>query len=235
MTQREKLLDKIRALLSKTTANGCTEFEMFASLAKARAMRDAYVVTDQELHSTKLDAAVLHEEDEDPNDPHKIKRQIAVAVAKFCDCEVWRNPARGYTFCGFASDTQWAAWLLDHLTDFIASELVLHLMTSLAAPRERAKVIKGFIIGCADRINERIDELCKPPVGQSDNSKALVTIKAGAIADKLKEIGLKFQKSRTRCNSYDDGALEAGRKAGDQASFGRPVSGAAGALRLGRA
>ena len=36
-TEREKLLDKIRALLSKTTESGCTEGEYLAALAKARA------------------------------------------------------------------------------------------------------------------------------------------------------------------------------------------------------
>jgi hypothetical protein len=46
---RESLLDKIRALLSKTVANGCTEAEMMAALAMARAMRDAHKVTDEEL------------------------------------------------------------------------------------------------------------------------------------------------------------------------------------------
>jgi len=39
-TEREKLLDKIRALLSKTTESGCTEGEYLAALAKARALMD---------------------------------------------------------------------------------------------------------------------------------------------------------------------------------------------------
>jgi hypothetical protein len=56
---RESLLDKIRALLAKTTANGCTESEMLAALAKARAMRDAYAITDDELQLARDEAAVL--------------------------------------------------------------------------------------------------------------------------------------------------------------------------------
>jgi hypothetical protein len=108
---REGLLDKIRALLAKTVENGCTEAEMLAALAKARAMRDAHAVTDGELQLAKAEAAILRNEPEDRNDPHKIKWHIALAVAEFCECKVWRNRDGGYTFCGMAADVQWASWL----------------------------------------------------------------------------------------------------------------------------
>ena len=61
---REHLLDKIRALLSKTTENGCTEAEALTALAKARAMMDAYEVTETDLQLTKAEAAVLLEDPE---------------------------------------------------------------------------------------------------------------------------------------------------------------------------
>jgi hypothetical protein len=233
---RDALLDKIRALLAKTTENGCTEAEMLAALAKARAMRDTYAVTDEELTLAKDEAAVLRDEAPDPNDPHKIKWRLAYAVAQFCDCKIWRKPPPGgFQFCGMTSDADWAVWLLDHLTDFVSVELVKHLMTSLAPSSERARIIKGFIIGCTERVSERITELCKPAADQTDNSRALMVIKSGAIAAKMAELGIKLRQSTSRCTSFDDGALEAGRKAGDGASFGRPVSGAAGVPRLGRA
>ena len=234
MKSRESLLDTIRALLAKTTANGCTEAEMLASLAKARAMRDAYSITDDELALAKEEEAVLHEVPEDPNDPHRIKWRLGNGVAEFCDCEIWRERSRGLRFCGTTSDVEWAVWLLDHLTDFVSSELVLHLMTSLAPSSERARVIKGFVLGCTGRINERIAELCKPAADATDNSRVLMVIKSGAIAAKMAELRIKLRQSSSRCTSFDDGALEAGRKAGDQALFGRPVSGTAGVLRLGK-
>jgi hypothetical protein len=45
MNDRNSLLDKIRALMSKTAENGCTEHEALAALDKARALMDAYEVT----------------------------------------------------------------------------------------------------------------------------------------------------------------------------------------------
>jgi hypothetical protein len=210
---------------------------MLAALAKARAMRDAYAVTDGELQLAKSELAILRNEPEDKNDPHNIKHRLAGAVAEFCDCKVWvQNNSRNsrFTFCGMVSDTEWAAWLLDHLTDFVASELVLHLMTSLAPKNERREIIRGFVIGATEQISRRLMELSKPPAEQTSNGRALVAIKSTAIADKMKECGITLRQSYERFSSYDEGAMAAGRQAGNGASFGRPVSGAVGALRLGR-
>ena len=72
-TQREGLLDKIRALLAKTVGSGCTESEALAALSKARAMMDAHEITEDELQLTKAEAAVLRSEPRDSLDPHNIK------------------------------------------------------------------------------------------------------------------------------------------------------------------
>jgi hypothetical protein len=132
------------------------------------------------------------------------------------------------------TDTECAAWLLDHLTDFVAGELVLHLMTSLAPKSERRDVIKGFVIGATEQISSRLMELSKPPADQGSNGRALVAIKSAAIADKMKACGITLRSASASCSSYDAGAYGAGQKAGNNASFGRPVSGAAGTARIGR-
>jgi hypothetical protein len=236
MINREALHDKIRALLSKTTANGCTEAEELAALDKARAMMDAYEVTDEDLQLSKAEAAVLHAEPtEDKLDPHQIKWQLARATGEFCDCKIFRGNWGGLKFCGLPSDVEFAMWLIDHLADFVQAELVSHLICCLAPRSERRRMIKGFVEGCTDRISDRMVELCQRSAAKrTDNSCALMVIKSSAIADKMKELGIKLRSSSRRCVSVNEAAYEAGRKAGDQASFGRPVSGAAGVLRLGK-
>ena len=62
MNDRNSLLDKIRALMSKTAENGCTEHEALAALDKARALMDAYEITDTELQLTKAEFAILRSE-----------------------------------------------------------------------------------------------------------------------------------------------------------------------------
>jgi hypothetical protein len=90
-TQRESLLDKIRALLAKTVENGCTESEALAALAKARGLMDSYVVGDDELGLTKEEKAILRREPPDSKDPHRIKFLLSRSVAEFCECEAWRD------------------------------------------------------------------------------------------------------------------------------------------------
>src|ERR1700704_6469477 len=84
---RDSLIEKIRALMSKTVNNGCTEQEALTAVDKARAMMDAYEVTEADLHLTKAEAAVLRSEPPGSRDPHGIKTGMAVAVSKFCDCK----------------------------------------------------------------------------------------------------------------------------------------------------
>ena len=75
---RENLLGKIRALLSKTTVVGCTEAEALAALTKAQAMIDAYEVSDDELALTKEEKAILRSVE--TRDPLFIRRRLMFAI-----------------------------------------------------------------------------------------------------------------------------------------------------------
>ena len=57
-TKREKRIDQIKALFSKTRENGATEAEMMAAFDKAAAMMDAYDISDEEVQLTKDEAAI---------------------------------------------------------------------------------------------------------------------------------------------------------------------------------
>src|SRR5215472_9624671 len=92
MADRNSIIDKIKALLSKTTANGATEAEMLSALDKAAAMMDAYDITDEELQITKDEAATLHADPPDLKDPHNIKWRLTHAVSQFCNVEIFRPP-----------------------------------------------------------------------------------------------------------------------------------------------
>jgi hypothetical protein len=60
--ERESILNKIRALLSKTLDKGCTEAEAMAALGKAQALQDAYAITEAELNLTREEKAILRRE-----------------------------------------------------------------------------------------------------------------------------------------------------------------------------
>jgi hypothetical protein len=239
MTKRESIIEKIKALLAKTVENGCTEAEMMAALNMAQALQDTYVVTAEELQLAKEEAAVLGDSMPDPNDPHNIRWHVSWAVAKFCGCKAWAErltKRRHIKFCGAPADVELATWMLEHLTDFVSDQLVRHLMVSIAPRTERRRVIKEFVLGCVDRIQERVDDLSKQSeAARTSTGRELVVIKNAAIDAKLKELGLHFRGGGS-CGGVneDSAAFTAGRAAGNSATFGRPMSGTAGVLRIGK-
>ena len=230
---RTKIIEKVQALLAKTVENGCTQEEMLAAVARARAMMDAYEITEDDLRLSKEEEAVLRAVASGPEDPHDIKAALTTPVAEFCDCEGWRAP-NGFVFCGLRSDADFASWLLDALAGHVLAELANRLMGCLYVGGRRWRVINGFVEGCTGRIAERLVELRRSSArAATDNSRALVVIKNNAVAAKMEKDGIKLQEgSARRERHYDDRALADGRRAGDRANFGRPVDGAAGVLRL---
>jgi hypothetical protein len=120
--------------------------------------------------------------------------------------------------------------LLDTLTAFVQAEIVKHLIEVDPSKEDRREVIKGFVLGCTDRISQRLDELCTTVA--TSNAKALVVVKDAAVQAKLDELGIKIRMVSSCGGGGDDSSYRAGRAAGDRASFGRPVSGRNATLRL---
>lgn len=238
MADRNSIIDKIKALLAKTTANGATEAEMLSALDKASAMMDAYDITDEEVQVAKDEAAILHADPPDLKDPHSIKWRLSYGVGEFCGVRIYRaRHETGLKCIGMPSDVQFAIWLLDSLADFVFAELYAHLIGCLAPQSERRVIIRSFKEACCERISDRLLALVeRSKVARTGNGRELVVIKDAAIKALMKDMGIHLR----TCSSYapstvDAAAQDAGRAAGDRAAFGRPVTGAAGVLRIGKA
>jgi Protein of unknown function (DUF2786) len=236
--ERDSILSKIRALLAKTLEAGATEPEAMAALSKAQAMRDAHQVTEEELNLTKEEKAVLRGEPPGTKDPHLIKWRLLHGVRKFCGCQSWkrsgvRSGGGGIVFCGLPADVQFASWLLDHLAAWVQNEIYRFLMDARPDKQDRKDAIRGFVSGICERIEERLLELCKQSESiATSNAKALVVVKDAAITDKMKELGIRLSCGYGPCGGGDSASYEAGRAAGDRASFGRPISGRNATPRL---
>jgi hypothetical protein len=235
MPDRNSIIEKIRALLSKTVENGCTEAEMMAALDRAAAMQDAYDISDEELQLTKEEKVMLHTDPPDLSDPHKIKWQLSGAIGQFCNVQIYRSPHQtGLQCVGLPSDVQFAMWLLDTLADFVFAELYAHLIGCLAPKSERRIIIRSFTAACCDRITDRLLALIeRSKAERTSNGRELVVIKDAAIKAFMKDNGIHLR----TCSGYspttvNSAAEAAGRAAGDRAAFGRPVTGVAGVLRL---
>ena len=172
MADRNSIIDKIKALLAKTTANGATEAEMLSALDKAYAWMDAYEITDADVQETRDEAAILHAEPPDLKDPHSLKWRLLSGVAKFCGVRIFRTTHQtGLKCIGMPSDVQFAMWLLDTLADFVFAELYAHLIGCLAPRSERRIIIRSFTATCCERINERLIALVERSQGGADQQR----------------------------------------------------------------
>lgn len=235
---RDNLIKKIKALLSKTVENGCTEAEAMNALAMAQAMMDTYDVSVDEIEQTKKEEAV-REEMKDMRDPHHIRAHITVKISEFTNTKAWRNEFKSqkfkYNFVGLRSDVDFALWLVEHLTLFVQRELKNYLWVhghQSLEPASKRRVINGFVIGCCYRINQRLEELIEQGrFKRNENANALVVVKNELIVRKMQEIGINLRKPRQRGAKCEPDGYAAGKAAGDRANFGRPVE-SGGQLRL---
>jgi Protein of unknown function (DUF2786) len=237
MADRNSIIEKIKALLAKTTANGATEAEMLSALDKASAMIDAYDINDAELEVAKEEAAILHADPPDLKDPHKLKWRLCHGVAEFCGVQIFRSRHEtGLRCIGMPSDVQLAMWLLDTLADFVFAELYAHLIGCLAPKSERRVIIQSFTEACCERITDRLLALVeRSKAARTSNGRELVVIKDAAIKAFMNKEGIRLRVCSMHSPSNVNAAAQAaGRAAGDRASFGRPVTGANGVLRIGR-
>jgi hypothetical protein len=240
-TQRENLVGKVRALLAKTMEAGCTEGEALVAIEKANAMIGAYEITEAELNLTKEEKAIIRREPRGTKDPHLIKWRLCGAVARFTGCRSYREQgSKALTFCGLPSDAQFGTWLLSSLTAFVHDELFKHLLEigHVDDRREQRQLVRDFVVGCTDRISERLIELRQQreqAAATPSNARALVVIQDQAIQAKLDELGIRLGCGGGLCGASDSPSASAGRAAGDRASFGRPVSGRNATLRISAA
>jgi len=237
VADRNEIIAKIKALLAKTTENGATEAEMMSALDKASAMMDAYDITDADVQDAKDAAVVMHADPADLKDPHSIKWRLTYAVGEFCGVQIFRpRHATGLKVVGMPSDVQFAGWLLDTLADFVFAELYAHLIGCCAPQGERRTIIRSFVEACCDRITDRLLELVeRSKAAHTSNGRELVIVKDAAIKAFMKDQGMRVR----TCGGYSSAninfaAQAAGRAAGDRARLGRPVTGAASVLRIGR-
>jgi hypothetical protein len=146
---------------------------------------------------------------------------------------VWRDRDHLLVFCGLRPDAQLGTWLLDTLAAFVQAEVTNHLMGSVAVGNDRRNVIRSFVWGCTERINQRLNELCERSTSvATSNAKALVVTKDAVVKAKLDELDICLRTTSISGTPRNEQSLRAGKAAGDRASFGLPVSGRNATLRL---
>lgn len=207
---------RIRALLAKTTSNGCTEEEALSAAAKAQELLQTYQLslTDLELQAEGTETLFT------PADNKNIKALLANAIAFYTDCKVWsskESSIKGIKYLGLRSDSDFAIWLTESLAIFVESAALEWLLEEGGEGYD----VGVFVRGACERISERLREAKRGT--STGESRALVTTKNAIVERAFNELGITLRTQYYRAASGSEQAYQAGKTAGDNANFGRPV------------
>lgn len=231
------LIQKIRALLAKTTAAGCTEAEAFAAAALARRLMDAHNLSPSALDDAEEDPWATETTSRTGAERARGKRRTAPrafafrdliygAVGRYCDCVGIRSPTTDtIRFHGRASDVLFATWLLETL-DALAFRAFAAHDAAAALSGDAALSRPGFLTAYAERLAERLraEGATRPQPGA-----AIVPVSRAILARQhALELWPHISWSGTKvlAAQRSNADIAAGRAAADRASFHRPMGGA---------
>ncbi len=224
MMERESKIARIRALMAKTVAAGCTEAEAQAAAAAVDRLLGQWEI--------ELDELQLKEETPDirvvttPRG-HAVTR-AALGVARFCDCRVWLQGNKDLAYCGLPVDLEIAEYLTMLFMRSMDREAANYTMFNptydALSPGGRDDMLFAFRVGMARRLTERLDEMKDARDGVNRSSgRDLVAVKTPMIDAYLASIGLVIGKGSKGRSVRDVAAFEAGRAAGERVAINRAV------------
>lgn len=216
----EKIIDRIKALLSKTVQNGCTEDEAFLAARKAQEIMDQYDIDNSALAEKSEFVQFLREGVK----TDIMKRRLIVAVTDYCGCYVVLRHTGAAEVTGRDVDIVMAQWLYDTLNSYLSRELKNHMSGHHKDPgAEKTRRKNGFIVGACRRITERLEEMAHV---RSEKGNALVVARSKESENAYLALneGIKLRHGRSSSVSVSGSSMAAGRDAGDRASFSRPIN-----------
>ena len=249
MDAREAAKDKIAKLMAMATHEGSNDQEAETALRQAEAMMrkhgiDAAELQDRTGQKPVYQWSTVHVP---AGAPRPIQNAplwfgwIFSEIGRFTDTKVGYAMIHPHgvcaTFKGDATDVEYAVFLCKHLRDDCrrqARAFQPEPMYGWNGQQENAKQRENFKKGYASRVTGRMRALR----AERDNAlRAVVTSTGTALVIVQQKIALRdaeFGKQtygRSRSTSMGNGA-EAGRRAGDRASFSRPIGSSGGRAQL---
>lgn len=168
-TEREAILDRIRALFERTTENGCTEAEAIAAALVAQRLIARYDVTDAELSERRTSEDIIEAYTAAVCTAWSANLAATVATAFRCRVAVTRLGRGGsrkrYSFIGYQTDAEAARLAFEHLHEAgscLATEEVRRWRRKY--PGYSLKGVKssyctGFVRGVADELERQTKAL----------------------------------------------------------------------------
>jgi Protein of unknown function (DUF2786) len=225
---REKLIGRVRALLSMTTDKGCSEAEALTAASMASKLMEEHDLAIKDIEALKDEpvaaTSAVYGKSTRANELHPAAQFTSVAVANFFDCRVWRTGPQ-ISFFGMKNDVVLAHDLLRLIRHAMDQDIARFRRGGLAVdgPGKQAQVT-SFAQGMGDRVSERLNFM-KAQRSASVKAKGtdIVVIKSEIVTQAYaKTFGANHTgKARKRRDPMSSAAYAAGYSAGDHVGLGQ--------------
>jgi hypothetical protein len=229
---KESIINRINALLAKTTEAGCTEAEAALAFQKAQQlmMQNAIEQGELGLRAEKCELVTVKRRD---------KLDLLLnSLAAFCGCRTYISKSQGSAyFFGLPSDLQIVQYMYSYLSQVLEQEAAQYRKTGAYAELRNSglsgiAIGHTFRLGLAARLGERLRDMTRAQEAQerqetgNATGTALVIVKNQVVNQQYTtyqtQAGRRFVKSSmSRRNFSSHDAYHAGRAAGDGVALNR--------------
>lgn len=235
LARRKSIAAKIRALLTKTVANGCTEDEAMIAAEHAGKLMEDYDLEYEDIEAevrTESYGARCREFCKGGNGRRRTFHPVwtvTSAIAAFFDCRGW---SRGLdlVYFGTETDTELAHGMTDLLRLAMDTECAAYLRSSLRSTATNTRTLRScFMSGMADRLSDRLNELKRARTAPA-TGRAVMIIKGQMTEEKFatyaRQNGLNLKMRASYANLRSEGAYRAGQAAAGRVDLGGAKLGA---------
>ena len=227
-TDRETLINRIKALRAKASDGAATEAEAFQAADFAARLMMRHEITAQDLVDVKEEGAVQDGFAARGKSLHPVLSTCWVGIQKFCEVKAYASGPR-LCFIGTREDVMLAGYYAELFVG--ASLRVWNDHFDTLPPKtpykdlivQRESLYKGFGSRLADRLEELAEE--RKNSYSVGSGTALVILKKELIKEKMAEMGLTLTKSRAKTTRLDDKAYRAGSNAANRVNLNSPIEG----------
>lgn len=221
--KREKIANRIKELMKKTTDNGCSEAEALSAAEMVGKLMSEYDLSMTEIEF-KNEEFLTHNITTDSRVASPI-HGVVNAIADYTDTKLWfsRGDKIVYSFFGTKKDTEIADYLFHLLVGSLKKETENFKKTDsykLSSVAGRTKT-SSFANGMAARLSSRLQEMKRSQqiVNESTSTSLVPVNKKAIVLDMFSQLNMKLKTTtrRTTAGSYD--AYRAGQAAGDRVNI----------------
>lgn len=228
----QALLNKIAALKAKIPENGATEEEAVAALALAEKLMAKHGFTEDDLKAVEFKRDMREGTfTQKQKAIHPSQKYCAVKIGKFCGIKAWTayvdRRKKNIHFFGMSDDVAMGEFLLGMIHDSMDRGWKEFLATNPKGDESRHTQYWSFMIGFAERINSKLDDLIEARTVHVDSTgNDLVEVKMALVEQGMETLlpSVKLKKAKSRGIRGDMNAYAQGQAAGDKINLQRPIN-----------